>query len=112
MTGGGDTPEQKTFKYGIGGSTSNFFAGYYAKGEGEFLDAFCYALTDNPTYFAVFDSNGVMLSNGQPTSSYWEQQVLDKLMAAIDQQVENIYLVPCPVSIGESLTDFDDYLQV
>lgn len=109
MIGGGVTPVENGFKWGITGSPNAFIVGTYGSGEGEFLTAYCYAHPSEADTFAVFDTNGVLLLSGPARNNALEQMMLSSMETALGEQVEHIVLVSCPVAIGETLPQWEQY---
>lgn len=105
----GETPVENGFKWGIAGSPTAFIVGTYGSGEGEALTAYCYQHPSMANSFAVFNANGVLEQGGQGRNDQLEQMMISSMNEALGKQVEHIVMVSCPVAIGETLPQWENY---
>lgn len=110
MSGGGDTPEQTLFKWGIMGQTQFVLAGELRRRNESSLDAYVYQAPSDSTKMAIITSEGIVYENSQGRDQTLEQTMLDNIATVMGEQVDQIVLIPCPVGVGETLPNWDSYI--
>lgn len=110
MTGGGDTPEENTYfayQWSSAGSPP-LFAGKIVQGQNfKNLEVYCNDLQEMTA--CNFGPTGVRSNSTQKLDDFLQQQLCDKIGAAIGEQIELIIPIACPVAVGESLENWADY---
>lgn len=111
MTGGGDTPEQKTlFKWGIGRQTIGYLVGELVQKDESIFDAHLYEQPNQASRWAAADSSGEIKDTGQAENDTLAQMLCDDVGAKFNIQVDQIVLNPCPVGVGEILPNWESYI--
>lgn len=104
----GDAPTiENGFKYPLYGY---YIVGTCKKENSNFLDAYLFK-SDATDYdrASMFNAEGRYMGSGAYLETDVQQALLSALESHFGEQVENIYYVPCPVSGGEFLPNWDEY---
>lgn len=106
----GDTPQQTLFKWGIMGQTSNLLAGELRRRNETSLDVYVYQAPSDSTKMAIITSGGMVSINAQGRNQTVEQTMLDNIATKMGEQIDQLVLIPCPANVGETLPDWENYI--
>lgn len=108
----GDTPEQTLFKWGIMGQTDYQLAGELRRRNETSLDAYVYQAPSDSTKLAIITSGGLVNQNAQGRNDTVEQTMLGNIATKMGEQVDQIILIPCPVGVGETIPNWENYMSM
>ena len=106
----GATPTKTLFKWGIGRNRYSFLAGELVEKAPQTFDAKLYYFPNNSQIWAVTNPTGEVYPSGQTPDNYLSQMMLEDIGAKIEAQVDQIILIPSPANVGETIPEWDNYI--